>query len=80
VATTYVGIIGAPGGPMMRGRPGEEILQFRCRLKLMLCHGHYRRGLEEDAAVLVLPHQVSLIWLARQHDAPLIVGLDECGV
>jgi hypothetical protein len=63
-----------------RGRPGEEILQFRCRLKLMLCHGHHRRGREEDAAVLVLPHQVALIWLARQHDAPLIVGLDECGV
>lgn len=63
-----------------RGRPGEEFLQFRCRLKLMLCHGHHRRGLEEDAAILVLPHQVSLIWLARQRDAPSIVGLDECGV
>ena len=63
-----------------RGRPGEEIPQLRCRLKLMLCHGHHRGGLQEDAAILVLPHQVALIWLARQHDASSIVGLDESGV
>jgi hypothetical protein len=46
----------------------------------MLGDGHRCRRPEEDAAVLVLPHQVSLVGLPRQYDAPSTVSLDEFGI
>jgi hypothetical protein len=55
-------------------------LQFRRRLKFVLGDGQYCRRLEEDAAVLVLPHQISLVRMAWEYGAPSTVGLDECGL
>jgi hypothetical protein len=46
----------------------------------MLGDGRRCRRLEEDASVLVLPHQVSLVGMPRQYDAPSTVGLDEFGI
>jgi hypothetical protein len=45
----------------------------------MLGQGWQRQRLEKDAAIVVLPHQVSLIWMVGQHYATITIGFDQQG-
>jgi hypothetical protein len=75
-------IRGVDGGDG-QGTPQSPVrgdLAVPASTEFKLGDGQYSRRSEEDAAVLVLPHQISLVRMAWEYGAPSTVGLDECGL